>query len=138
MDGRLCIGWGGCTGMCVTHLSIISNHCLTTQGYLYQNLQGGDWRYWTFLDKLWTFQYAAEFRDPCILIKRCTNYCGPFCTPRGSEVQISHKTSKKGLQNIQKSIVALSYLPGAATRRLITPCIQCVLFFSFFSQCAFT
>ena len=37
----------------------------------------------------------------------------PFCMPRGSQVQISHNTFKKGLENIQKSIAALSHLAAA-------------------------
>ena len=32
--------------------------------------------------------------------------------PRGSEVQIYHKTSKKGFKNIQKLIATLSHLSG--------------------------
>ena len=42
---------------------------------------------------LWTFQYAAGFRGPGILIKRATIV---DLLPRGSEVQISDKTSEKG------------------------------------------
>ena len=38
---------------------------------------------------------------------------------RGSEEQISNKTSKKGLTNIQKSIAALLHLAAAAMRRVI-------------------
>ena len=45
-----------------------------------------------------------------ILIKRSTIVDLNFCTPRGSDVQICHKTSKKGLKNIQKSIDALLHL----------------------------
>ena len=41
--------------------------------------------------------------------------------PRGSEVQISHKTSKKYLKNIQKSITELLHLAAATTRRIIVP-----------------
>ena len=40
----------------------------------------------------------------------------------GSQVQIiSHKTSKKGLKNIQKSIATLSHLAAVAMRWLIIP-----------------
>ena len=42
---------------------------------------------------LWTFQCAAGFRGPGILIKRATIV---DLLPRGSEVQISDKTSEKG------------------------------------------
>ena len=35
---------------------------------------------------------------------------GPFCSPRGSEVQVSHKTSKKGFKNIQRSIATYQIL----------------------------
>ena len=41
--------------------------------------------------------------------------------PRGSEVQISHKTSEKGLKNIQTSIAELSHLAAAPTWRIIVP-----------------
>ena len=40
---------------------------------------------------------------------------------RGSEVQISHKTSKKYLKNIQKSITELLHLAAATMRRIIVP-----------------
>ena len=49
------------------------------QGYFYQISKRGHMRFWTFfkqisdlLKKLWTFQYAAGFRGPGILIKRPT------------------------------------------------------------------
>ena len=62
----------------------------------------------------------AGFRGSGILIKMWTivDDCGPFCRPRGSEVQISHKTSKKGLKNIQKSIAALSHLANRTAHDL--------------------
>ena len=41
------------------------------------------------------FLYAAGFRGPGILIKRLWTF---LYTPHGSEVQIFHKTSKKGLK----------------------------------------
>ena len=46
--------------------------------------------------------YAAGFRVSQL------KGCEPFWTPRGSGIQISHKTFKKGLKNIQKSIAAFS------------------------------
>ena len=49
------------------------------QGYFYQMSKGGHLRFGPFLKqisdllkKLWTFQYAAGFRGPGILIKRST------------------------------------------------------------------
>ena len=41
--------------------------------------------------------------------------------PRGSEVQISHKTSKRFFLNIQKSIIEVLHLAAATTRRIIVP-----------------
>ena len=62
-------------------------------------------KFWTFWKKLWTFQYAAGFRGPGILIKRFT--IADLSVRRMA--QRSHKPSKKGLKNIQKSIAALSH-----------------------------
>ena len=64
--------------------------------------------------------YVAGFRGPGILIKRSA-IVDLSVTPRGSEVQISHKTSKKYLKNIQKSITELLHLAAATTRRIIIP-----------------
>ena len=42
-------------------------------------------------------------------------------TPRGSEVQISHKPANKYFKNIQKSITELLHLAAATTWRIIVP-----------------
>ena len=95
-------------------------------GIFLSNLQGGIWDFglfWQILDllkKKWTFQYAAGFRGPGILIKRSTML----------DLSVHHvaqrsrylaKDPKKGLKNIQKSIAALSHLAATASRRLIAP-----------------
>ena len=72
-------------------------------GIFLSNFQGGHLRFWTFskklisdlLKKLWTFQYAAGFRGPGILIKRSTlivDLSVYAAWPRGPDIS----------QNIQK------------------------------------
>ena len=47
--------------------------------------------------------------------------CRPFCIRHVAQRSRSHKTSQKGLKNIQKSIAELSHLAAAATRQIIVP-----------------
>ena len=100
-------------------------YLIILQGYFYQISKGGHLRFWTFFDKFWTFWKNVDL-SVCRRVQRSrylkkVHICGPLSTPRGSEVHISHKTSKKGLENIQKSIAELLHLAAAATRRIIVP-----------------
>ena len=117
-----CLPWGRCSYTAFEELQAKMHGPRVYCGYLHY--LGGHWSEqdefknmnsdifikfsrgaFEILDKFWTF-----WKD-----------CGPFSMPQGSEVQISHKTSKKCLKNIKKSITELSYLATATTRRIIVP-----------------
>ena len=61
------------------------------------------WQFWTFWNILWTFQYAAGFRGPGILIKRSTIVdLSVRRVAQRSRYLIKHPN--KILKNIQKSL----------------------------------
>ena len=72
------------------------------------------------LKKNWTFQYAAGFRGPGILIKRST-FVDLSVHRMAQRSRYLTKHPQKGLKNIQKPIAELSHLAVAATRRIIIP-----------------
>ena len=89
--------------------------------------RGGIWDFGPFLNKFRTFwKNCGPFSMPQGSEVQVSQLKGPqlwtfLYTPRGSELHISHKTSKKYLKNIQKSITELLHLAATTTRRIIVP-----------------
>ena len=93
--------------------------CMYVQGYFYQISKGGHLRFWTFfkqisdlLKKLWTFQYAAGFRGPGILIKRSTivDLSVYAAWLRGPDIS-------QNIQKIFKKYPKIDYRAFASSRR---------------------
>ena len=118
----MCVWGGGAPGRNGADVTCISDWRGegVIQGYFYQISNGGHLRFWTFkkkqisdlLKKLWTFQYAAGFRGPGILIKRSTivDLSVYAAWLRGPDIS-------QNIQQILKKYPKIDYLAFASSRR---------------------